>query len=325
MTKYKILEFLRNNKGEFISGEFLSQKLLVSRTSVWKGIKSLKEKGYKIEGISNKGYRLIEDDNDTLSEYEIKKNIHTKELGKNIYYFEKIDSTNSYAKKEAERLEHGDIIIADEQLRGRGRMEKVFYSPKESGIYMSVILKENVFYDSIKLLSQGAFISVCRAVEKITGTVPQLTWNEIRLNGRKICGVLTECSVEGETGRVEQVVVGIGINVNNSDFPKEIKSKNTSLKLALGREINRKNLLCFLIEELEDVICGKRYIENRKIILNEYMERTGLLGKNVEIKFLDKKILGKVSGINDRGGLIVSRANERKEIIYNGELKELKI
>lgn len=321
MTKYKILEYLRNSKGDFISGEFLSEKLSVSRTSIWKGIKSLKEKGYKIEGVSNRGYRLIEDENDTLSEYEIRKNIDTKELGKNIYYFEKIDSTNNYAKKEAEKLNHGDIIIADEQLRGRGRMEKVFYSPKESGIYMSVLLKENIFYDSIKLLSMGAFLAVCYAIEKATGVIPQLTWNDVKIKDKKICGILTECSVEGETGRVEEVIIGIGINVNNSDFPKEIKGKTTSLKLVLGREINRKNLMCLLINELEKMISGKKYIENRKIILKEYMERTGLLGKNVEIKIMDRKILGKVSGINDRGGLLLIKENGRKEIVYNGELK----
>lgn len=321
MTKYKILEILRSNNEQFVSGELLSEKLNVSRTAVWKGIKSLKEKGYKIEGINNKGYRLIEDNSDNISEYEIKKNITGKELGKNIYYFETIDSTNSYAKKEMEKLEHGDVIIADEQLKGRGRMDKIFYSPKESGIYMTIVLKEDIFFDSIKLLSTAVSTGVCRAIEKIADFTPQLTWNDIQAEGKKVCGILTEYSLEGETGRVEHLIIGIGINVNNTEFPKEIKDKVTSLRIALGREINRKNLMSAVLNKLEKVIHNKKYITDRKNILNEFMDRTNLLGKNVEIKIMDKKIIGKVSGINDRGGLLIIKENGKKETVYNGELR----
>lgn len=265
MTKYKILEILRNNSGNFVSGEILSEKLSVSRTSVWKGIKSLKEKGYKIEGVNNKGYRLTEDCGDTLSQYEIKKSLDTKELGKNIYYFETIDSTNLYAKKNIEKLNHGDVVIADEQLRGRGRMDKVFYSPKESGIYLSLILKENIFYDSVKLFSIAVFISACHAIERVTGMNVELTWNDIRTKGKKVCGILSECSIEGETGRIEYLIAGIGINVNNSDFPKILREDTTSLKLAFGKETNRKQLISVLMEELEEAVCKKIFEKQKNI------------------------------------------------------------
>ena len=147
MTKYKILEILRQNK-DFISGEEISNDLNISRTAVWKGIKSLREKGYQIKGINNKGYKLIEDENDIISEYEIKKNIVKKEIGKKIYLFKSIDSTNKYVLDNFEKLNHGDIIIADEQTKGRGKLKKYFYSPKEAGIYMSIVLKNDIFYDS---------------------------------------------------------------------------------------------------------------------------------------------------------------------------------
>lgn len=321
MTKYKILEMLRNNGNNFISGEFISRELQVSRTAVWKGINSLKEKGYKIEGINNKGYRLIQDSGDVISEYEIKKMLTGKELGNHIYCFEKINSTNTYAKQNADVLEHGDVIIADEQLKGRGRMEKVFYSPKESGIYMTVVFKKNIFYDSIKLLSIAAFVSVHRAIEKCTGFSPDLSWNDINIKGKKICGILTECSIEGETGRVEQTIVGIGVNVNNSEFPRGMKNKTTSLRSALRKELNRKEIIAAILNEMENLICCKKYISNRKNILNEYMAKTRLLDKFVEIKLPEKKILGKVIGINSLGGLIIIKENGKKEIIYTGELK----
>ncbi len=321
MTKYKILEILRNREGEYISGEILSEQLNISRTAVWKGIHSLKEKGYKIEGINNKGYRFLEDAADNISKYEIEKKLADNKLWNNVYCFETIDSTNNYAKKDIEKLFHGDIIIADEQLKGRGRMDKVFYSPKESGIYMTFILKENIFPDSIKLLSLGISNAVCRAIEEETGIIPELTWNDIRVGEKKVCGILTEYSVEVETGKAEYLIVGIGINVNNTEFPKELRDKVTSLRIFSGQEINRKNLIISILNEIEKIVQNKKYISQRKKILYEYMEKTKLLNKKVEVKVIDKKIIGTVRGINDRGGLIIIKENGRKEIIYNGELK----
>ena len=321
MTKYKILEILRNREGEYISGEILSEQLNISRTAVWKGIHSLKEKGYKIEGINNKGYRFLEDAADNISKYEIEKKLVDNKLWNNVYCFETIDSTNNYAKKDIEKLFHGDIIIADEQLKGRGRMDKVFYSPKESGIYMTFILKENIFPDSIKLLSLGISNAVCRAIEEETGIIPELTWNDIRVGEKKVCGILTEYSVEVETGKAEYLIVGIGINVNNTEFPKELRDKVTSLRIFSGQEINRKNLIISILNEIEKIVQNKKYISQRKKILYEYIEKTKLLNKKVEVKVIDKKIIGTVRGINDRGGLIIIKENGRKEIIYNGELK----
>ena len=321
MTKYKILEILRNREGEYISGEILSEQLNISRTAVWKGIHSLKEKGYKIEGINNKGYRFLEDAADNISKYEIEKKLADNKLWNNVYCFETIDSTNNYAKKDIEKLFHGDIVIADEQLKGRGRMDKVFYSPKESGIYMTFILKENIFPDSIKLLSLGISNAVCRAIEEETGIIPELTWNDIRVGEKKVCGILTEYSIEVETGKAEYLIVGIGINVNNTEFPKELRDKVTSLRIFSGQEINRKNLIISILNEIEKIVQNKKYISQRKKILYEYIERTKLLNKKVEVKVIDKKIIGTVRGINDRGGLIIIKENGRKEIIYNGELK----
>ena len=268
MTKYKILDILRKKKGEYISGEYLRKEIGVSRTAIWKGIQSLKKKGYNIDGINNKGYSLMEDD--SISEYEIKKNISCQEIGKKIYYFESIDSTNSYAKREIGKLNHGDIIIADEQIKGRGKLETSFYSPKESGIYMSIILKKNIFQDSLKLLSLGTILAIMKGIEKTIGIKPETNWNEIFLKGKKICGILTECNIEFETGKIENVIIGIGLNANNSSFPNYVSKEVSSLKIILGKEINRKELICSILEEFEKINCKQKSILKRKEMIEEY-------------------------------------------------------
>lgn len=317
MTKYKILRILRK-KDEFISGEYLSKIIGVSRTSIWKGIKSLREKGYCIEGISNKGYRLNEDKDDIISEYEIKELIPQKFLGKNIYYFETITSTNEYALMHSDKLEDGDIIIADEQILGRGRMKKVFYSPKEAGIYMSIFLNDELFYDSLRFLSISVLNSVCRAIEKLTTLKVTLRWNEFIINGKKVGGLLTESIFEGETGFINSTVIGIGLNANNVDFPKTIDKNMTSLKLELGTSVNRKELIGEIIKECEKYI--KIYLPKRKEILKEYLERMDLKNKNIEIKIQNRKIIGKVLGLNNKGGIIIVKEDNKKEIFYHGDI-----
>lgn len=321
MTKYKILDILMKNKGKFISGEKLKEEIGVSRTSIWKGIKSLKEKGYDIEGVNNKGYCLKNDDR--ISEYEIKKSISTKEIGKKIYYFETLDSTNLFARREIEKLSHGDVIIVEEQSHGKGKKDTVFYSPKESGIYMSIILKKNIFYDSLKILSISTFLAVMKSIEEILSIKIETDWNDILLENKKIAGVLTECGIEFETGDVEYIIVGIGVNVNNSEFPKSAENKNSSIKLLLKKEINRKELVCKILENFEKIICEGRYILNRKKINKEYTEHLNIINKEIEIKNGDRITEGTVEGINNNGGLILRKFNNRKEIFYKGIIRRV--
>lgn len=319
MTKYKILDILRKQKGEYISGEFLRKEIGVSRTAIWKGIQSLKRKGYHINGVNNKGYSLMEDD--SISEYEIKKNINCEEIGKKIYCFEKIDSTNSYAKREIENLKHGDIIIADEQSKGRGKLESKFYSPKESGIYMSIVLKKNIYSDSLKLLSLGTVLAIMKSIEKVVGISPETNWNEIYLKGKRIGGILTECNVEYETSKIENVIVGIGLNANNSDFPNYISKEVSSLKIILGKEVNRRELICSIINEFEKINCKENYILNRKEMISEYSKYLNIINEKVEVKYRDRTIVGIVEKVNKNGGLVLLKKNGRKEILYKGTLK----
>ncbi|MCI6152638.1 biotin--[acetyl-CoA-carboxylase] ligase [Fusobacterium perfoetens] len=322
MTKYKILEILLKNKGTFVSGEYLSSVLLVSRTAIWKGINSLKKSGYNIVGVNNKGYCLYDDNN--INEFDIKTNIQCKEIGSKILYFEQIDSTNTYIKKEVDSLQHGTVVIAEEQINGRAKNEKYFYSPKEKGIYMSILLKKNIFLDSLKLLSLTSTVAVIRGIFQSTGISPMSDWNSIIINNKKVAGILTECNIECDTNNIEYIVIGIGINVNNLSFPKTIKDKVTSLRLEKGIEINRKTLICNILNELENLICDKRYISNRKILIEEYLKDFLFLDKVVTLKTNTRIIVGKVIGINEKGGVILLKENNKKEIFYTGIIKEKK-
>lgn len=316
MTKYKILDILLKNKGKFISGEKLSEQLGVSRTAVWKGIQSLKEKGYNIEGINNKGYILLEEN--IISNIEIKKIIKCKEIGNRIIYFEKIDSTNTYLKKEYKKLEHGCVVISEEQIKGRTKNEKNFYSPKEKGIYMSILLKKDIFLDSIKLLTLTTFLSIIKGIEKTTGLLLETNWNGIYINDKKVAGVLVEHGQDDN-----YIIVGIGINVNNQNFPKELKDKVTSLRIEKSQEINRQFLICNILEEFENLICKKRYIFNREKNIEEYYKFFKILNKNIVLTNNQRKIVGKVLGVNENGGIILLKEDNKREIFYDGEIKRL--
>ena len=321
MTKYKILDILIKNKGNFISGETLSEELNVSRTAIWKGVKSLKDKGYNIIGVNNKGYCLMEDNN--ISDYEIKNTIKCQEIGKEILYFKQIDSTNTYLKKESETLEHGCVVIAEEQIHGRAKNAKTFYSPKENGIYMSILLKKNIFSDSLKLLTLTVFLAVIKGIKKTTGLDAQTDWNSILINDKKVAGILIECSLECDTNNVENAVIGIGINVNNQNFPKELKDKVTSLRIETGKEINRKDLICNILEEVEKLICDERYIFDRKKNILEYCHYFKFLNKDVLVSSSNRKISGKLIEINEKGGIVLLKENNKKEVLYSGIIKEL--
>lgn len=321
MTKYRILDILIKNKGDFISGEILSKKLNVSRTAIWKGVKSLKDKGYNITGVNNKGYCLMEDNN--ISDYEIKNAIKCKEIGEKILYFKQIDSTNTYLKKEAENLEHGCVVIAEEQIHGRAKNSKIFYSPKENGIYMSILLKKNIFSDSLKLLTLTVFLAVIKGIKKTTGLDVETDWNSILINNKKVAGILIECSLECDTNNVENAVIGIGINVNNQVFPKELKEKLTSLRIEKKEEINRKNLICNTLEEVEKLVCDQRYIFDRKKNILKYCYFFKFLNKNVLISSSNRKISGKLIEINEKGGVVILKENGKKEVLYRGIIKEI--
>jgi len=215
----EVLKMLKENN-DFVSGEDISNKLGVSRTAIWKNINSLKELGYVIVSIPKRGYRLISEPDIILKE-SIMSDLKTDFIGREIYYYKTIDSTNIYAKKIANDSSEGTVVISEEQSMGKGRLGKLWSSPKDCGIYMSIILKPNINVYEAPILTMIAGLSISNALRNITDLDISIKWpNDIIINNKKVCGILTEMSAEIE--RINYIVLGMGINVNSQDFENDI-------------------------------------------------------------------------------------------------------
>jgi birA, biotin-[acetyl-CoA-carboxylase] ligase region len=239
--KDEILRILIENTEDFTSGEKLSSRLGVSRAAIWKYIKALRQEGYEIHSMTNKGYKLVFSP-DILTKEELSPLLHNKLIGKNIIHFDTIDSTNIKAKELAsQNAEDGTIVISEEQTCGKGRLGRSWYSPKSKGIWASIILKPKIDPINASKITLIAAASIVKAFNEIA-IFPKIKWpNDIVLNNKKVCGILTEMSAE--LNQIHYLVVGIGINVNNSkdDFTEALWSSATSLKIELASEINRRN------------------------------------------------------------------------------------
>lgn len=314
----RILAMLKESK-DFVSGQELCEKFSVSRTAVWKAINALKEAGYEVEAVRNKGYRLIASPDVLLSD-EIKSLLETKWFGRKILYFDSIDSTNNEIKRQAEKeLIPGMLAIAEEQTAGRGRRERKWVSPPGTGIWMSFPVKPDLPPYKASMITLVTALAVARAVEDETGLAAGIKWpNDIVVNGRKITGILTEMSAEMTS--IHYVVIGIGINANTEEFPEEIKETAASLFIESGKKVKRSRIVATFgkyFEKFYDMFCKAG---NLSTIKPEYEER--LVNKDKEVYIIDKdeKIRRTAVGIGDEGELIVKDDNGNEEKIIAGEV-----
>ncbi|NLY85708.1 MAG: biotin--[acetyl-CoA-carboxylase] ligase [Tissierellia bacterium] len=315
--KYKILEKLKQGE-DFISGQEISKEFHITRAAIWKYINILREEGYNIESVPSKGYRLVALP-DILSYEEIKEYLNTDFMGRNIHYFNSIDSTNSKAKEIALDEKEGTVLIAEEQTEGKGRMGRSWVSPKGKGIWMSIILKPNVEPMKVPKLTLVGAAAVYKALENM-GIKAQIKWpNDVLIDGKKICGILTEMS--GELNMVNYVIMGIGINVNldEGDFPEELKDKATSLKISTGKEISRKELTANILNEFEKLYLKFKEEDNIEEVLKISRENSILLGEEVRIIRGNNIKIGKAIDINDNGELVVE-VGDKVEKIISGEV-----
>lgn len=318
--KEKILHLLKENEKNFISGQGISEKLGVSRTAIWKYINVLKEDGYEIESVSKKGYRLLSSP-DLLSFEELSENLHTKYLGKNLMYFQTIDSTNNKAKElAANGYPNGTIIISEEQTLGRGRLGRNFISPKHKGIWLSVILRPDIDPMNVPKVTQVGAAALIRTLKELD-IKAYVKWpNDIILNNKKICGILTEMS--GELNKVNYVVMGIGINVNidAEDFPEELRTTATSISYELGRYIKRKELVSSLLNNFEILYDEFEKKESIDTSVRICRENSILIGKEVRIINRGKESIGKAIDLSDEGELLVEFDDGKVEKIISGEV-----
>lgn len=318
--KKKIINLLKENENIFISGEKISESLGITRAAVWKYIKAIKDEGYNIESVSRKGYKLLESP-DLVSFEEIKPYLNTKTIGKNIIHLDFVDSTNNEAKKLAALGEkEGTLIISEEQTMGRGRIGRNWASPKYKGIWMSLILKPDINPMYVAKVTQIGAAAVCKALLEMN-IKTLIKWpNDIVLNGKKVCGILTEMSAE--LNRVNYVIIGIGINVNTEekDFSEEIRVMATSLKIEEGIHIERKELVAKILNNFEELYEEFLSNESIKSSIKICRENSALIGKDIRVIKREEELKGKALDLNEDGRLIVQYEDGTIEEIISGEI-----
>lgn len=315
--KSEILTALRNTK-EYVSGQELCEKLGVSRTAVWKGMQKLKEEGYRIEAIPNKGYRLTESP-DVLSAEELESIRKTSWAGQRIVYYDVTDSTNIQAKRLAEEgAPHGTLVVAERQSAGRGRRGRYWESAEHEGIFMTILLRPEFKPEQASMLTIIAAMAVTKAIRTMMQLSANIKWpNDIVLNGKKICGILTEMSTEIEA--INYVVIGIGINVSNRQFGEEAAGIATSIAMESGLQVHRAELIESVWEWFEfyyDRFCKDG---NLKRIQKEY--DACLVNRDRQVRILDPKepFVGIARGITETGELIVE-TEEGTKLVSSGEV-----
>jgi len=315
-----ILKYLREK--EYISGEVLAQKLGVSRVAVWKQIQKLKNMGYRITSDQNLGYCLLSRP-DLLLPQEIQRGLSTNYIGKEIFYFPKLKSTNIIAKEKAlhraEGINEGTVIIAERQSAGKGRLGRKWFSP-EGGIWLSIILYPRLSPSYISRITLMTAVVVVKVIEKCTQIKTQIKWpNDILINNKKVCGILTEMSAELDI--INWVVVGIGVNVNikRQEFPKDIRERTTSLKEVLGKEISRVKLVQIFLQEFEKYY-GLLKKKESFTILNEWKLRSHTLGKKIKVNIGEKIVTGEAIDISEEGALILKKKDGELIEIISGTI-----
>lgn len=320
-TKEKVLGVLLETGG-FVSGETLAECLGITRNSVWKAVTSLRSDGFEIEAVTNKGY-ILSSEGTALSEPVIRKYLPENDR-RSIYIFETVDSTNNYAKKLAsEGTEHGTLVTADMQTAGKGRMGRSFCSPAGGSIYMSVILRPKTDMQSSQLITSCIAAAAADAVDRVCGTDVKIKWvNDLYLNGKKICGILTEAAINFESGGLDYAVAGIGINLKSvrETFPEELLEIATSVEDETGRLPGRCRLIAEILKNIDSYM---RDIE-KKAFLEEYRRRSFITGMRVAVSKYDEERIAVALGISDNAGLIVKYDDGTEEVLNSGEARIIK-
>lgn len=321
-TKHRILELLEQNRGDSISGERLAGILNVSRNAVWKAVKELEKEGYSIEAVTNKGYRLSEQ-NDIVSIQGIKPFLspQSKLYAENIKIYKTLESTNKTAKEMAVAgAEHGTVIIADSQTKGRGRYSRSYFSPS-GGLYMSIILRPEVLnFENPTSVTAFAAVAVCEAIESISEKTPKIKWvNDVLIDEKKVCGILTEAVTDFESGSLDWIVLGIGINVyiKTEDFPDDLQTSATSI-FPNEKMFGVRNKLS---AEIINRILGYDITPREAEIFRKYKNRLAMLGNQVTVIQNKNEYKAAVIDIDAAGHLVVKNENGEIITVSSGEIR----
>ena len=317
----KLLQAFSQADGEFISGQKIAEITGASRTAVWKHIEGLRQDGYELEAVPRKGYRILSVP-DKMSADSIRLQLQTKTFGQHIHYVESIDSTQKMAKELANGdAVEGTLVIADEQSSGRGRMARKWSSPKGKGVWMSLIMKPNIPLMQAPQLTLLTAVAVAQGIEEAIAIRPQIKWpNDILIDGKKVTGILTE--MQAESDRIHSIIIGIGINVNQTerDFPEELQDIATSLYLQTNQIQSREKVINAVLTRLEWLY--ELYVREGFAPIKELWESFAIsVGKMITATTPQKKIVGEALGITDDGVLLMKDAQGVIHSIYSADIE----
>lgn len=296
----KILDFLKR-KSDYISGEEISSHLKISRQALWKHIQELKEVGYDIVAVPHLGYRLTSSP-DRLFPQEVNYQLNTKFMGRKIFYFEVVPSTMDIAIQLGMKgLPEGTLILAESQTKGRGRLNRQWYSPKYKGIYLSLILRPKILPNQTPILTLMAAVSICGAIKETVDLDTKIKWpNDILFHNKKLGGILTELNAEMDMIRF--VIIGVGLNVNNDK--KTLVAHATSLKEQKKENINRIELLKVLLRKIEyNYLLFQK--KGPQMIIEKWQQFNVTLGRRVKVICQKEELEGEAIDIDRDGGLLV--------------------
>ena len=319
MTKDEVLTILKQHD-DYVSGEMISRGLGISRAAINTAVKSLRAAGYEIESSTRRGYRL-KNAPDALTSGELLSYLGAERM-KTVAVYEVTDSTNKRIKDFAdEGFPAGQTAIANEQTAGRGRRGRSFLSLKDKGIYLSYLLRPTCTPQDVASITAWTAVAVGRAVKTVTGLSPDIKWvNDLLLGGRKICGILTELSIETETGSIQSAVVGIGINVNQTleDFPEELRSFAGSCAMAVGHPISRAALASEVVKEMDKL--RDSWPDGKADFLSTYRSFCITTGKEINVIAGSNVRKGKALDVDDDFALIVEFEGGNVEHVQSGEV-----
>lgn len=310
--KKEIAAILEQCRGTAVSGQELADRLGVSRAAVWKAVKQLQEDGYSISAVTNRGY-CLEDISDVLTAEGIRLHLTEKYREIPVEVFHSVSSTNTETKAAALRgAPHGTLIAADEQTAGRGRFGKPFYSPANTGLYMSVLLKPQKPLSDCVGITIAAACAITDSLESVCGIHAGIKWvNDIFFSGRKISGILTEAMSDFESGMVESVVVGIGVNISTENFPEELSGIAGSVGVFVERSRLCADIACRLLDYAENPSSPE--------LLEKYRSRSVVLGHEITFWQNNAERTGKVLEIDDSGRLVIETSSGI-ETLRSGEI-----
>ncbi len=316
--KSEILALLRE-RGDYVSGQELCGRFNVSRTAVWKAVGQLKKEGFSIEAVQNRGYRLVQEE-EVFGQHELESRMDTRWAGHPVTYYEVLDSTNLRAKLDAEKgAPQGALVVADMQTAGRGRRGRSWSSPAGTNAYFTLILKPDFEPDKASMLTLVMAMAVAEGIREACGLEALIKWpNDIVVGGKKVCGMLTELSVQQEY--IQHVVVGAGVNVGIQEFPPEIADTAACLEEECGRRVPRAQLIVHIMKAFEKYY--EKFMETLDFSVLKEAYDNRLVNCGREVCVLDPKgeYTGISRGINSVGELLVELPDGSERTVYAGEV-----